>query len=370
MRTTAAVVRQVDEDWAVIDLDLDDPKYGEVLVRWVASGLCHSDEHIRDGLMTGRLPVVGGHEGAGIVEAVGEGVERLKVGDHVVSSFIPICGRCRWCARGRTYLCDNAAVITQGAGLDGTFRWHAEGLDFGAIDMLGTFSEFAVVNQHSLVPIDQDIPLEEVALIGCGAPTGWGSAVNAGGVRPGDTTVVFGVGGLGHYAVQGAKMAGAEQIVAVDPVQFKRDSALTFGATHTASNGEETVALVKEITRGVGADQAIITMGVADTQTIKYAFESISKGATVVLTSASPETGDTIQLSGIETTFWNKRIQGSIYGQCNPFDDIPRLIRLWQNGLLRVPETITKRYDLTEINEGYRAMHDGENVRGLIVHRA
>ncbi len=222
MKTRAAVLRELGKDWEIIELDLDPPREGEVLIRFVAAGLCHSDDHLRTGDIPVRYPIVGGHEGAGIIEETGGGVCRLKPGDHVVCSFLPACGHCRFCAPGRGNLCDLGALLYDDCLADGTFRFHADGEDFGQMCLLGTFSQRAVVSEHSCVKIDDDLPLETAALVGCGVPTGWGTAVNAGGVRAGDTTVVYGVGGVGINAVQGAAFAGARHVIAVDPLANKR----------------------------------------------------------------------------------------------------------------------------------------------------
>jgi len=212
MKTRAAVLRDLGKDWEIIELELDPPKEGEVLVRFAAAGLCHSDDHLRTGDIPVRYPIVGGHEGAGVVEEVGGGVSRLKPGDHVVCSFLPTCGHCRFCASGMTNLCDLGALFIDNCLPDGTFRFHGDGEDFGQMCLLGTFSQRSVVSEHSCIKIDDDLPLETVALVGCGVPTGWGTAVNAGGVRPGDTTVVYGIGGVGINAVQGAAFAGARYV--------------------------------------------------------------------------------------------------------------------------------------------------------------
>src|SRR6202040_787349 len=254
MKTRAAVLSAMGKDWEIIELELDPPKEGEVLIRFVAAGLCHSDDHLPTGDIPVRYPIVGGHEGAGIVEEVGTGVIRLKPGDHVVCSFLPTCGHCRFCASGMTNLCDMGALFVDNCLPDGTFRFHADGEDFGQMCLLGTFSRRSVVSEHSCIKIDDDLPLETVALVGCGVPTGWGTAVNAGGVRPGDTTVIYGIGGVGINAVQGAAFAGARNVIAVDPLEFKREHAMEFGATHVAADAAAAQELVTELTRGVGAD--------------------------------------------------------------------------------------------------------------------
>src|SRR5215472_11444920 len=262
MKTRAAVLRDVGKDFEVVELDLDEPKAGEVLVRLEASGLCHSDDHLRTGDIPVRYPIVGGHEGAGVVEKVGPGVERLKPGDHVVGSFLPVCGKCRFCSRGQTNLCDLGRFLVDNSLPDGTFRYHEGATDFGQMCLLGTFSQYAVFSEASTVKVDDDLPFDVAALVGCGVPTGFGTAVNAGEVRPGDTTVVYGVGGVGINAIQGAAHAGARCVIAVDPVAFKRETALKLGATHAVASAEEAHELVLQLTQGVGADQALITVGV------------------------------------------------------------------------------------------------------------
>jgi len=248
MKTRAAVLRDVGKDWEVIELELDPPKAGEVLVRFAASGMCHSDDHLRTGDIPVRYPIVGGHEGAGVVEDTGPGVTRVEPGDHVVCSFLPVCGHCRFCAQGMTNLCDLGALLVENSLPDGTFRFHADGEDFGQMCLLGTFSERAVISEYSCVRIDDDLPLEAAALVGCGVPTGWGTAVHAGGVRPGDTTIVYGVGGVGINAVQGAANAGARNVIAVDPVESKRAVAARLGATHTAPDAATAARIAIEVT--------------------------------------------------------------------------------------------------------------------------
>jgi alcohol dehydrogenase (nicotinoprotein) len=368
MKTRAAVLRDMGKDWEIIELDLDPPKDGEVLVRFVAAGLCHSDDHLRTGDIPVRYPIVGGHEGAGIVEETGAGVSRIKPGDHVVCSFLPVCGHCRFCARGMSNLCDLGALLFDNCLPDGTFRFHAEGEDFGQMCLLGTFSQRAVVSEHSCVKIDDDLPLETAALVGCGVPTGWGTAVNAGGVRPGDTTVVFGIGGVGINAVQGAVFAGARNVIAVDLLASKREAAASLGATHTAANADEAQEIITEVTRGVGADQALVTVGVVTEEVITAAFTAIRKRGTVVVTGIAGPGKNTIQLPSFELTVMEKRIQGALFGGGNPFDEIPRMLELYRAGRLKLDELVTTRYGLEEVNQGYRDLLDGRNIRGLLIH--
>ncbi len=370
MKTRAAVCWGVGQDWQVEELELDDPKHGEVLVKLAASGLCHSDEHI----LTGDIPVpgfpyIGGHEGAGVVEKVGPGVDSVKVGDHVVLSFIPVCGRCKMCSTGHQNLCDLGAGILEGVQItDGTARHHVRGQDARAMSVLGTFAPYTVVNEVSVVKIDDDIPLELAALVGCGVTTGWGSAVNSAEVQPGDTVVVVGVGGIGSNAVQGARIAGAKYIVAVDPVEFKRENAQSLGATHTAASIEEAMPLVQQITRGVMADKVIVTAGVVHGPMISGVMALTTKGGIAVVTGVGPAAELDVNMSLFDLTLSQKRLQGSLFGAANPRADIPRLLSLFQNGQLKLNELVTRTYSLEDINQGYQDMRDGKNIRGVIVY--
>ena len=368
MKTRAAVLRATGQDFEITELDLDPPQAGEVLIRFVAAGLCHSDEHLRHGDIVPRFPIVGGHEGAGIIEEVGPGVTRLAPGDHVICSFLPVCGHCRFCASGQSNLCDLGANLLVGCQVDGTFRFHAGGEDFGGMCMLGTFAERATISEHSVVKVDQDVPLDKAVLIGCGVPTGFGSAVHAAQTEPGDTIAIYGIGGIGINAVQGAALAGARNVVAIDPLPNKREMAEKLGATHSAETAEQAQELITELTRGVGADKAIVTVGVVDSTVVTNAFNAIRKGGTVVVTGLADPTKNTIELPGAVLTLFEKRVQGSLFGSGDPFHDIPRMVELYQSGDLKLDELITSTYTLDQINQGYQDLLDGKNVRGVIVY--
>jgi len=368
MKTKAAVLWELGKDWEVTELDLDPPKANEVLIRYVAAGLCHSDEHLRHGDIVPRFPIVGGHEGAGIIEEVGPGVTKVKPGDHVVCSFIPSCGHCRWCSTGQQNLCDLGATILEGCMPDGTFRFHADGKDLGAMCMIGTFSQYATISETSVVKVDEDLPLETAVLVGCGVPTGWGSAVYAAKTAPGDTIVIYGIGGIGINAVQGAAHAGAKNVVAVDPLPNKREKAEEFGATHTAASGEEAQALIGDLTLGVGADKAIVTVDIVNEQVVQEAFNAIRKGGRVVVTGLADPTKLTIQLSGAVLTLFQKEVVGTLFGNSNPQYDIKKLLDLYRAGQVKLDELITKRYTLDEVNQGYQDLLDGKNLRGVMVH--
>ena len=349
---------------------LDDPRANEVRIRFHAAGLCHSDDHIQKGDARMRFPVVGGHEGAGVVEAVGEGVTRVAVGDHVVCSFIPACGSCRYCSTGRQNLCDAGKNAATGEFPDGTFRFHLAdengGVeDLGGLCVLGTFAERAVVSEFSCIPIPDDIPFDVAALVSCGVPTGWGSAVYAAGVRAGQTVVIYGAGGVGSNAVQGARYAGAKNVVVVDPVPFKQDMAKVFGATHTFGDAEAAHEFVVETTWGELADHAIITVGVLHDEVIANALKVVGKTGQVTITAVG--NGSLVAPAGMLIGY-QRRVQGAIFGACNPLHDVPRLLGLYRSGDLKLDELITRRYRLDQVNEGYQDMLDGKNVRGVIVH--
>jgi NDMA-dependent alcohol dehydrogenase len=367
MQTKAALLREVPGRWEVHTVELDEPRANEVLVRIVAAGLCHSDDHFATGdISVGHLPFCGGHEAAGVVEAVGPGVSTLKVGDHIVTSFIPGCGRCRWCASGQQNLCDNGALMLEGTQLDGSFRMHLDGEDVGQAGLLSAFSEYTVMPEWSAIKIADDVPLDVAALLGCAVPTGWGSAVNAAQVSPGDVVIVMGIGGIGASAIQGARHAGATQIIAVDPVELKRTTALELGATDAFDNLPEAADLARSLTNGQGADATIVTVGVVTGEHVSAAFSSIRKAGTLVVTAAGSERPDPVALSLLELTMYQKRIQGCLYGMMSPSKDVPRLLGLWRAGQLKLEELLTRTYRLEDINDGYADMHAGRNIRGLI----
>ena len=368
MKTRAAAITKPNQPWEVMEFDLDPPSDNEVLVRWVASGLCHSDEHMRLGDVHPRFPIIGGHEGAGIVEEVGPGVTRVKVGDHVVSAFIPACGHCRWCVTGHGNICNLGADIQTGCLPGGKFVFHKDGEDFGALGALATFAPLATVSEFSLVPIRKDVSLEAAALVACGVPTGWASAVYAADTEPGDTIIVYGVGGVGMNAVQGAAHAGAKNVIAVDPFENKLEVAKTLGATHVATTSEQAHALAMKLTDGVGADKTIITTHLIQGNLVNESLESTRKGGTLVITTWADSEKNTIQISSVVLTSMERRIQGSLYGSGSPNYDIRKMIDLYVAGDLKLDELITTKYSLDEIQKGYDDLHAGKNIRGIIVH--
>jgi NDMA-dependent alcohol dehydrogenase len=366
VKTRAAVLWGLGQKWEVEEVDLDPPEAGEVLVQLAATGLCHSDEHLITGDLPIPLPVVGGHEGAGTVVEVGEGVDNVAEGDSVILTFLPSCGSCSYCARGMGNLCDLGAALMMGPQIDGTYRFHSRGEDVGQMCLLGTFSEYTVVPKSSVVKIDQGTPLDKAALIGCGVTTGYGSAVRTGEVRAGDTVVVVGAGGIGMNAIQGARIAGALTIVAVDPVEFKRQQATTFGATHTATSMNDAWDFVSDITRGKLADVCVLTTDVAEAAYISEALALVGKRGRVVVTAIGHPEETSMSGSLLELTLYEKQIRGALYGSSNAAHDIPRLVELYNAGSLKLDELITRDYTLDQINQGYEDMRTGRNIRGLV----
>jgi S-(hydroxymethyl)glutathione dehydrogenase/alcohol dehydrogenase len=368
MKTRAAVIVEAGKPFEIEELDLEGPADNEVLIRYEYAGMCHSEVHLLNGDLPCRVPLVAGHEGAGVIEQVGRGVSRVKAGDHVVCSFIPNCGHCRWCATGQQAICDWGATILEG-NLPGP-RWPLTGPrgEYGAMCMLGTFSQYGTLHENSVVRIDDDLPLDKAALVGCGVPTGWGSAVYAADIRAGETVVIYGIGGIGSNAVQGARYAGAKNVIAVDPVEFKRENAEAFGATHSVATGQEAEQLAQQLTNGVGADKAIVTVGRLDDGVVSEGFTSVRKGGTVVITGMGKLDDNSIQLPGTVLAMYKKTVKGTLFGDCNPTHDIPKILDLYRVGDIKLDELITKTYTLDEINQGYQDLEDGKNIRGLIKH--
>jgi S-(hydroxymethyl)glutathione dehydrogenase/alcohol dehydrogenase len=380
MKIRAAVLWEPRTDWKVEEVELDPPKAGEVLLKLVGSGLCHSDEHLVTGDMeldpavaaelgVQQFPIIGGHEGAGEVVEVGPGVTTLQPGDHVVLGFIPACGRCPSCARGKQNLCDLGAFLLAGRQItDFTARHHAQGQDLGIMCCIGTFGEYTVCSEASCIKIEPDIPLDKAALVGCGVTTGWGSSVYAGQVQQGESVVVIGAGGVGMNAIQGAALSGARHVIAVDPVEFKREQAQVFGATHTSPSIEEATQMVTDLTWGAMADKVICTMGVGDGKLLESIMTLCAKGGRVVYTNVAGINETEVNLNLFNFTLQEKSLIGSIFGSANPRRDIPRLLRLYQEGKLKLDELVTRTYKLEDINQGYQDMRDGKNIRGMVMY--
>ncbi|MGW4823935.1 NDMA-dependent alcohol dehydrogenase [Streptomyces sp. NPDC004227] len=362
MSTRAAILWGIGEKWSVENVELAEPGFGQVRVKVHATGLCHSDDHAVTGDMPTPLPLVGGHEGAGVIEAVGPGVTRVAPGDHVVLIFQPPCGYCRNCARGRSNLCLNASLQDYGA----SKPFKARGQEVAATGDLGTFADVTVISERCVVKMGKDIPFNVASLLGCAVTTGWGAAVYLAEVEPGDNVVVIGSGGVGINSVQGAKNAGANLIVAVDTVELKRQKALEFGATHAVASVEEAKELLAENTDGRMADAAILSVGVGDASKLGQIVDLTGPAGTTVVTSVSPFASTTVDLNLALFTLSQKTLRGNVYGGVQVHRDIPLLLDLYRQGHLKLDELITRTYTLDQINEGYADMHAGKNIRGVI----
>ena len=371
MKTKGALLWGVGKDWSIEEIEVGDPRAGEVTVQLAASGLCHSDEHLVTGATpVAFYPVLGGHEGSGVVTKVGPGVTGLKEGDHIVTAFIPACGKCLPCSKGLQNLCDLGANLLTGQSIsDRSFRVQTSGgQDVVPMCLLGTFSPYITVHEASVVRIEPDIPLEVAALVGCGVTTGWGSATKVAAVRPGETVVVMGVGGVGMNAVQGAAAAGARHVVVVEPVASKRDWAKNYGATHSFATAEEAMGAVNEMTWGRMADKTIITVGDIQGEDIQTALSLTGKGGRVVVTGMGNYANLDVKLSLFELTLLQKDLQGAIFCGLSPRAAIPELLSLYGEGQLQLDELVTTKYALEDINQGYQDMRDGKNIRGMIVY--
>ncbi len=384
MKCQAAILRGVGKDWDIEEITLDRPRDGEVLVKMAVAGVCHSDDHFATGdciptpelaaLMeaTGMLvpdyfPVLGGHEGAGVVEEVGPGVRSVQPGDRVAMSFIAACGSCRWCVSGMTYLCDNGAMIfSKEMVSDGTRRRHLGDEDLMTMANLGTFAEYVVVAEESVIKIEDSIRLEAASLVSCGVTTGWGSGTVGVGTQPGETVVIVGTGGVGINAVQGARAAGANSVIAVDPVEFKRDTAKFFGATDTCPSIEEAIPLVRELTRGVMADRVVLTPSVLPAELIAPAMMLTRKGGTCLMTAVPKLEVNMVPLILVDMLQSCKTLKGLLYGGMNPRASMPMLLSMYRNGNLKLDELVTRRYRLDQINDAITDMRDGRNIRGII----
>ena len=367
MKTRAAVLWGRNQDWSVEEIELDPPKAGEVLVAVGGSGVCHSDEHVVTGDLPTAVPIIGGHEGAGIVEEAGPGVTGLAPGDRVIFSFVPSCGQCRACASGMGSLCELGMYMREGRQVsDHTARHHARGQDLGLMCLLGTFAEHTVVSQASCVKIEDDLPLDLACLLGCGVVTGWGAVAYAGEARAGDVVVVIGAGGVGINAVQGAVAVGAEYVVAVDPVAFKREKAMEFGATHAVASSQQAAALLTELTWGRMAQVCVNTMGVGDGDQIGASLALVGKRGRVVVTNLHPAAETRVTMSALDLTTFEKQVRGSLFGSSNPRADIPRMLELHRSGKLKLAELRTRTYRLDEVNAGFDDMRKGRNLRGVI----
>ena len=363
METRAAVLYEPNKPMEIETLQLDEPKEGEVLVRMAAAGVCYSDYHVMIGEWTMPLPMVLGHEGAGVVEKVGPGVTRSKPGDHVILNFRPNCGHCHHCVVGRPVLCDGVET-PRFMMFDGTVRLHRNGQDVHHMTRTACFSEYAVVPESGAVPVRRDMPLDRACLVGCAVMTGVGAVTNTARIEAGSSVVVIGCGGVGLNAVQGAALAGADRIIGVDLLDNKLEYAREFGATDVVNAGNgDAVARVVEMSGG-GVDYVFEAIG--NTHTIEQGYEMCRPGGTLVVVGMAPETDD-FKVNALSLPRTERAIVGSWYGSARPWVDLPKLADLYMNGRLKIDEMISRSWRLDEINTAYDALAAGEVARSVIV---
>jgi S-(hydroxymethyl)glutathione dehydrogenase/alcohol dehydrogenase len=365
MRVQAAVLREPRGRLSVETIDLAGPRAGEVLVRIAASGLCHTDWETMHGHQPVNLPAVLGHEGAGVVEAVGPGVSRVQVGDHVALSWSPNCGHCFYCDQGQPILCEPArAANARGVLFDGTTRFSSGGAPVHYYSLVSSHAERTVVAEPAAIPLRRDFPLDRAALLGCAVMTGYGGAVHAGRVRPEQSVVVVGCGAVGLSAVQGARIAGASVIVAVDVNPLKLELARRLGATHAVdARADDPVHLVRDLTHGRGADVAIEAAGQA--AAVRQTLEASRPGARVVILGKTP-LGQEVTLP-FHLLMGEREIVRTSYGMSRPRVDFPRLADLYMRGVLRLDEMISMRLPLAEVNRGFDELERGQVARAVVV---
>jgi len=358
----AAVLRAVGEPLDITDLRLDEPRAGEVRVRLHAAGVCHSDLSIAEGRIASPVPVVLGHEGAGVVDAVGPGVRSVSEGDHVVISWVPMCGRCFFCLHGQPQLCTSGAY-TLGLMDDRTTRLFDGDTAVHHGLHAATFAESTVVREGSVVRIDDDIPFAAAALVGCAVTTGVGAALRTAEVRAGESAVVIGCGGVGLNVIQGCRLAGADPIVAVDTVPARLEAAQRFGATHTVAGGEKAASDIRALTAKLGADVVFEVAGVPALQ--RQAWDMTRRGGRTILVGVPPQDGETT-FPSLLLSVSEKTLKGCYYGSAYPPRDFPWLLSLYRAGRLDLDSLVTQTVPLDGVNDAFEAMRRGEQLRTVL----
>jgi S-(hydroxymethyl)glutathione dehydrogenase / alcohol dehydrogenase len=360
----AAVLYEANTPLQVVDIEQQGPHAGEARVRVMATGICHSDWHIMNGDWTLPLPMVLGHEAAGIVEEVGAGVSNVRAGDHIIFSFRPQCGRCLYCSTGRSILCDGHQSV-RWAMLDGTCRLKRDGKDIFQMARIGTFSEHVVCPAEMLIPIRNEMPWPQAALMGCCVPTGVGAVTRCANVEAGASVVVIGCGGVGLNVIQGARLAGAGKIIACDLLDTKLAFAREFGATHTFNaSRDKVVDEVRALTGGRGADYAFDAIG-GEATTLQI-LDAIRPGGTAVIVGMAAMSVRA-PITPYAMALQEKTLKGTMYGSVRPNLDFPKLCDLYLDGRLKIDQLISRTWKLDEINEGFAAMRGGQVARGVVV---
>ena len=364
MISRAAVIHGLNQPFVIEEVEWDDPREDEVAVRVAACGVCYSDYHAVNGDYPMIYPAVLGHEGVGVVEQVGEKVTRVKPGDKIVMSWMPSCGHCPSCVSGQGQLCDRGARLLSGERDDGSNRLKGKkGQNITQFSFLSGFSEFVVIPEDGCIPLDADIDLIKVPVVGCRAPTGIGAVINTAQVVPGSTALVVGLGGVGFNVIQGLKLAGAHLIIAADIVD-KKQWAMDWGATHYIDSSKQDI--VEEVTAitGIGVDYAFDAIGRGDVQSACVA--ATRKGGRVVWVGVAPHTQKSVDLDAMNMTLYQKTAGGTCYGGASPFEMVPQIMRLYRSGIVKLDELITKYYSLDQINDAFADMLAGKNISGCI----
>lgn len=362
-KARAAICRELNKPVVVEEISVEAPRRGEVMVKLAACGVCHSDLSATNGTLSMQLPLILGHEAAGEVIETGPDVNGLKAGDHVVSSFIYMCGECRFCVGGRPVLC-----IEQGKAIttlpDGTLRTRdASGQPLNIFSGCGVMAQYATMHADNLVKIDPKIPLDRAALVGCAVTTGVGAVFNTARVSPGSSVAVFGCGGVGLNVIQGARIAGADRIIALDTLESKLEMARQFGATDVLLSREDPVKALKKMTGG-GPDYAFECVG--NGELAGTAYKSIRRGGMAVVVGVA-KAGDSTSVRTMTLPFEEKTLTGSYFGSCVPRIDFPRMLALYARGTLKLDELITRRYSIEQAPEAFADLESGKNARGVIV---
>ena len=361
----AAVLTEINAPLKIVEVMQAPPKTGEARVKVKATGVCMSDWHVMNGDWPTKLPIVPGHEAAGIVEETGPGVTAVKPGDHVIFSFRPHCGHCHYCSRGRSVLCIGHNDTPGFVQFDGTTRLTMNGAAVNQMSRIGTFAEYVVCSQEMLVPIRKDMPWAQAALVGCSVATGIGAVTRHAKVTAGSSVLVIGCGGVGLNIVQGAKLAGAKTIIAADLLDNKLGFANTFGATHTLNaKSENVVKSVKELTGGLGVDYAFDAIG--SELTAVQIVDAVAPGGHAVMVGI-PAVGVKAPVSPFQMVFLEKTLTGSFYGSVRPNIDFPLLCDLYMQKQINLDALISRTYRLDEINEGFAQLRAGSVARGVVL---
>jgi S-(hydroxymethyl)glutathione dehydrogenase/alcohol dehydrogenase len=366
MKTKAAVMYRNNALFEIEELDLREPSQGEILVEMKATGICRTDQHVIEGSTANPLPAVLGHEGAGVVKAVGPGVQTVKEGDHVITVWMPSCGKCQPCRSGLGHLCVRGAHLFDGYMLDGKTRFSKNGKKIHHCMFLSAFSKYIVIPEEAGVVIDKDVRLDRVCLLGCALTSGFGAATKTAKVEAGSNAAVFGFGGIGAGVLNGLIQSGANMIIVIDPNDWKEEVAKKMGATHFFNPRKtDPVKEILDLTWGVGVDYAFECWG--DVKVEAQCFNAIRNKGKAIFLGAPDQADNAIPINAFQFCNNEKIIMGSLYGSCVPLVDVPKFVSLHKKGKFDLDTVVTKTFRLEEINRGFDAMKNGEVIRGVVI---